>query len=59
MRVLRRFGLGKALSELKELTKSRDTELLLKRIAWVVFWILLMLPMVGIPLLFLAYSLVH
>ncbi len=59
MQVVRRIGLGKALSRLKQLGTSRDPELLLKRLASVVFWILLVLPLIGIPLLFLIYSILH
>ena len=59
MPVTRRAGLEKVLGQLRDLSNFRDPERLLKRLASIVFWVLLLLPLVGIPVFFLLYSVVH
>ena len=59
MPVTRRAGLDKVIGQLRDLGNFRDPERLLKKLASVVFWVLLLLPLVGIPLFFLLYSVVH
>jgi hypothetical protein len=58
-RVSGRAELQKMIGQLRDLGDIRNPERLLKRLASIVFWVLLMLPLVGVPLFFLIYSMVH
>jgi hypothetical protein len=58
-RVSGRAELQKVISQLRDLGDIRNPERLLKRLASIVFWVLLMLPLIGVPLFFLIYSVVH
>ena len=58
-RVSGRAELQKMIAQLRDLGDIRNPERLLKRLASIVFWVLLLLPLVGIPLFFLIYSAVH
>jgi hypothetical protein len=59
MQATMRAGLEKVVSQLRDFGNVRDPERLLKRLAKIVFWVLLLLPLVGIPLFFLVYSAFH
>ena len=54
-----RAELEKVVSQLRDFGNFKDPERLLKRLAKIVFWVLLLLPLVGIPLFFLVYSAFH
>ncbi len=58
-RVSGRAELQKVIGQLRGLGDIRNPERLLKRLASILFWVLLMLPLVGIPLFFLIYSAVR
>jgi hypothetical protein len=59
-RVSGRAELQKVMGQLRGLRGDvRNPERLLKRLASIVFWVLLILPLVGIPLFFLLYSVLH
>ena len=59
-RVSGRAELRKVMGQLRGLRSDvRNPERLLKRLASIVFWALLMLPLVGVPLFFLIYSVLH
>lgn len=59
MQAMMRVGLERVVAQLRDLGNFRDLERLLKSLAKLVFWVLLLLPLVGIPLFFLVYSAFH
>ena len=58
-RVSGRAELHKVIGQLRDLGDIRNPERLLKRLTSIVFWVLLLLPLVGVPLFFLIYSMLH
>jgi len=54
-----RAELQKVMGQLRDLVDFRNPERLLKRLASIVFWVLFVLPLVGIPLFFLIRSAIH
>ena len=59
LRVAPKAGFQKLIAYIRGFGDFRNPERLLKRLANIIFWALLMLPLVVIPLFFLVYSAFH